>query len=85
MIVHSGVQAALAFLYQGMRGHRDDREILQPRIAAQDLRSSKSVHFGHLQVHEDHIERWRLIALGENFDSFTSMIGNRYDRSDTLE
>ncbi len=63
VVVHAGVQAALPLLHQRVRRHGDDREVLESRVRAQQPGRRVAVHLGHLQVHQDDVERRRLRAL----------------------
>ena len=52
MVVHAGIDKALAFVVVGVRGHRDDRQ-LRGRPTGADLPGGgHAVHLGHLHVHQ---------------------------------
>ena len=68
-----------------MRRHRDDGKLLQSWIAAQQFGRGEPIHFRHLQVHEHHIERRKLIAGGKDFNGFPTVVRHRHYRPGTLQ
>src|SRR5438270_10202458 len=68
-----------------MGGHRDDRDLLSPGIAAQKFSSGDAVHLGHLQIHENDIKWSRLCTLRQDLHGFSPMISEGDDRARTLQ
>ena len=52
-----GRTGALMFALQRLGGQRQHRQALQAELLTDLARSGKAVHFGHLQVHQHHIDR----------------------------
>ena len=56
MVVHSRFEAPLPFFDQCVRGHRQDRKVIEPGIGSQQPGRRVAVHLRHLQVHQDDVE-----------------------------
>ena len=85
MIVHTCVEAALTLLLQGVCRHRDDRNLLEPWIAAEQLGSGDAIHFRHLQIHEHNVKANQLFALRQNFHRLSAMTSEGDDRTSALQ
>ena len=85
VVVHSGVQAALAFFHRRVGGHGDDRELRKARIRADLGRRLEAVHFGHLEIHQNDVVRRRERDALEHPDGLPSVVGDRDPGPDALE
>ena len=83
VVVHAGVEAALALLHRGVRRHRDDRELREPRIRADLRRRLVAVHLGHLQVHQHDVVRRRRRPRPGASDGLSAVVGDRRRRAPT--
>jgi len=52
MVIHTCVQAAVAFFIHGVRRHRDHRDVLKYRICPDFCCCRDPVHLRHLNIHE---------------------------------
>jgi hypothetical protein len=84
MVVHAGIDAALAFLRHGMGGHGDDGQVGKAGIGTDPVGGLKAVHLGHLQVHQDHVE-----GIGarchDGIEGNPAVVGNADRGADALE
>ena len=82
VVVHAGIEAALAIALHRVGGHGDDDDVTTGRLSAADLFGGLvAVHDGHLAIHEDEV-----VAIGgDHVDCFLSVGGEFYFEAETLE
>ena len=85
MAVHASLETALPFLHEGMRSHRQDREIVESRVGAEMTGRREAVHFGHLQVHQHDVKWRRLRSVPKQIHGDLAVPRNRDDGSRTLQ
>ena len=82
VVVHAGVEAALAITLHRVGGHGDDDDVAIGRLAAADLFGGLvAVHHGHLAIHENEV-----VAIGgDHVDGFFSVGGEFDGKAEALE
>ena len=53
VIVHPGGEARIEVRLHRVRGHGNDRQVVQRRVFAHRPRRGETIHLGHLHVHQD--------------------------------
>ena len=75
VVVHAGIEAALAVALHGVGGHGDDDDAAIGRLGAADLFGGLvAVHHRHLAIHKDEV----VAIAGDHIDSFFP-VGGEFD------
>ena len=69
VVVHAGLQTALAIPFHGVGRYCDDRDmcVRMSLFLPDQLRRLETVHFGHLHIHEHHVQLLRGPCLDSSF------------------